>query len=127
MCINENIYKFFNVEPLKLSNCQYYNEFNKGIYYGEDVCEYTEENHKCEDCSKSELTEEWHPEITMDIYAYMLWLCPVSHSQSFEIPAYTDLPTEIFNHVTKYLDKDCPKYYKIQKLLKEHIIEMAKW
>ena len=63
----------------------------------------------------------------MDIYAYMLWLCPVSHSQSFEIPAYTDLPMEIFNHVTKYLDKDCPKYYKIQKLLKEHIIEMAKW
>ena len=126
--VREEVYKYFEVEPLKLSGCQYYNEYHNGIYYGDDVCEYTEkENYRCEDCSKSALTEEWYPEITMDILVYMLWICPVSHSQSFEVPQYGELADAIFEHVKRYLTKDCPKFYKIQKLLKEHIIEMAKW
>lgn len=123
MVIEEKLYKYFKVPPFKLSTCQYYNEYNFGIYSGDDVCEHTDtETFKCEDCEKSKLTDTWYPEITDDIIARLLWLVPIQGEMP--IP-WEDLKEKVINNVIENCPKD--KYNIIQEILNAHKVEMSRW
>lgn len=132
MVNEEEFYKYFCIGPILLSKCQYYNQFHLGIVSGDDVCEHVDEDqHDCKDCSKSRLVETWYPEITDDVIARLLWICPVTHNMSFEnIDNWEKFKNDVFEYVKKYFEDDdyvTPKFTYIQEILKAHMQEMSTW
>lgn len=134
MVTEQQFYEFFKIEPLYISNCQYYNEFNYGLDIGEDVCDYILEEDPqmvCEECEKVTNRRKWYPAITWDVLAMILWICPVTHNQSFNIDITdTDFIDKVLQHIINYFKDDkfvTPKYKLIQTLLKAHLQEMSRW
>ena len=70
-------YCYFDISPIcMLSNCQYYNEFEHDVCYGDDICEYMDEaDHDCIVCEKREETKLYYPPITDDLIINLILLC----------------------------------------------------
>ena len=74
-------YCYFDIAPIcMLANCQYHNEFEHGICYGDDVCEFVDDDtDNCSDCPKAEETETYYPPITDDLIINFLLLVGVEN------------------------------------------------
>ena len=132
MSKSEDFYKFFKIEPKKVIDCQYYNEFQHGISFGNDVCEHVDNpDMKCEDCEVMQGQTDWYAEITDDVVARLLWTCPVSHGRSFEQHnSFEELKEEVLDHVINYFKNDkmvTPKYVYVQEILRAHMRDMTRW
>lgn len=130
--VEKEFYKYFGIESTTiLSDCQYENEYRCGICYGDDVCDYTEDdNIKCKNCEKSKPKYEYYPSITYDVISQLLWVCPVTHNQSFNLPDYENMKDDILQHVMDYFKNDTwetPKFRVIRNILNIHIQEMTRW
>lgn len=76
-------YCYFDISPIcMLAACQYYNEYEHGICYGEDVCEYAEVEDtidNCSGCHKAVETKMYYPPITDDLIINFLLLVGVEN------------------------------------------------
>lgn len=72
-----DFYAFYNISPIGLlSDCQYDNELRLGIEYGDDVCEYIQdETSHCKECEKQKQKIPYYPPITDDVIINILLIC----------------------------------------------------
>ena len=131
--MEKQFYKYFNVAPVMLSNCTYHNEFTYGIEYGEDVCEFVDEdpetNH-CKTCKKAEQLQEYYPSITEDVLLRFVLICSLDidwTGKSVAKASIYDIKEKILNSIMYQVNKDSLVGITITQILNAHKAEMLRW
>lgn len=125
-----NFYIHFSIAPIgRLSNCEYDNMFRLGVSYGEDICDYIDEdpeiNH-CKTCEKAKQETLYYPPITDFILVNLLILAGTKPS---ELPIYCgrdEDKSRIFEHVKVKCWSDNTLRDKVRDLLIGHLQEWSR-
>ena len=125
--MDKDFYKFFNIEAANvLSDCSYFNLYDIGCEYGDDVCEHMDDDVTCKECPKSEKRYEHYPPITDDIIVNLILICglPVPPLSCY----YNTLrDKQIILDFVKNKVQKCPDLFnRIQILLQAHVYEYTR-
>lgn len=125
--MDKDFYKFFNIEAANvLSDCSYFNLYDIGYEYGDDVCEHMDDDITCKECPKSEKRYEHYPPITDDIIVNLILICglPVPPLSCY----YNTLrDKQIILDFVKNKVQKCPDLFnRIQILLQAHVYEYTR-
>lgn len=122
-------YCYFDMCPLELlSNCQFDNEFRLGIEYGEDVCEFINEEQTestCKDCPKLKQKTPWYPPITDQIIVNLILITGITKS---DLPLYynNEHKLQVFRHSIEQANNNESIRNEIRKLLQGHLQEWSR-
>lgn len=114
----EDFYCHFDIAPIcLLSDCQYHNEFEHGVCFGDDVCEYMDDKgYNCTDCSKSEEKHLYYPPITDDLIVNFILICGTENIHTYNYFTFEDKDI-----ILKDIIEVCKKYptarNKVRQLL----------
>lgn len=132
MVEEQQFYQHFNIQPIMLVDCSYYNEFNYGIFYGDDVCEHAEqqtEDYSCEKCDKTKNKEEWYPPITDDVLLRLLLMCPQLQldATKIQLMSNNELKSSIMKHIIEHIDENNELFNVCTIILNVHKADMLAW
>lgn len=126
----ESFYKHYLIEPmLMLSECQYDNEMNVGVSYGDDVCEHLEDDYSCEECSKSRKTKEYYPSISDYVLLSMLLIVNRAGHLAYDNSSIEteEKREEFIKNLIAISDEDEEVYNGIKEFLIRYVEECSKF